>query len=360
MDARTDIFAVGAMLYEMLSGSQPFRGRSPMDTLTGILSSDPAPLGEVAATVPAGLARIVHRCLEKLPDARFQSAADLAFALESVTAGSAAAVEAGSVPLESRASPAVAPEAVAGGGSAAASRLGGPAVRRLLVGVGLSLLAGLVAAVMLRPAAPPAALLRLSLPPPPGTTWGAVPAVSPDGRRVAFVGVRDAQTQLFLQLLDSRDASPVAGTAGALSPFWSPDGMRVGFLAAPAGVGASLEMRTVGLDGILGPPLWTGLCRGAAFAPDGAVLVGSGRLGLLRVPPGGGPALPVTTLARDHLKYRPAVAGHPPRRPSRALLFVGFARGAPRRLRPAPGRGRRVRVAEAAPAGRLQRAVRPG
>jgi hypothetical protein len=81
-DHRSDIFAFGAILYEMLTGCRAFRKATPADTMSAILNDDPPEISQKAPTVPAGLQRVVHRCLEKAPEQRFQSASDLAFALE--------------------------------------------------------------------------------------------------------------------------------------------------------------------------------------------------------------------------------------------------------------------------------------
>jgi len=87
VDARSDLFSLGIVLYEMLSGRPPFHGPSSADTMTAILREDPAPIGAGATDVPPALERIVGRCLEKSPAARFRSAADLAFALEAIAGG---------------------------------------------------------------------------------------------------------------------------------------------------------------------------------------------------------------------------------------------------------------------------------
>ena len=125
-DARSDLFSLGATLYEMLAGRPAFRGSTPADTLSAILNSDPPPITETLASVPASLERVVRRCLEKDPEERFQSARDLGFALEAV---------AGSGPSESAALPTIVapsrrwPKAVA-------------ALLALVVAVGGGLLAG--------------------------------------------------------------------------------------------------------------------------------------------------------------------------------------------------------------------------
>jgi serine/threonine protein kinase len=84
-DHRADIFAFGTVLYEMLSGRRAFIGETPMDTMTAILKEEPADLRTASHDTPLGLDRIVDRCLEKNPAARFQTASDLAFALESLS-----------------------------------------------------------------------------------------------------------------------------------------------------------------------------------------------------------------------------------------------------------------------------------
>src|SRR5688572_18156126 len=88
VDHRADMFAFGAVLYEMLSGARAFKGETAADTMSAILSKDPPELDTARLSIAPGLDRIVRRCLEKSPDLRFQSANDLAFALETLTSGS--------------------------------------------------------------------------------------------------------------------------------------------------------------------------------------------------------------------------------------------------------------------------------
>ena len=91
-DARSDIFALGAVLYEMVSGTRAFQGNSPASVITAIMSSEPKPLVEVAPLVPAALDRVLARCLAKNPEERWQSANDLAFELRSLLEPRAGAV----------------------------------------------------------------------------------------------------------------------------------------------------------------------------------------------------------------------------------------------------------------------------
>ena len=85
VDHRSDIFSLGTILYEMVSGQRAFRGDSSVEVMTSILKQEPPDLSESGMNVSLGLQRIVHRCLEKKPEARFQSASDLAFALDSLS-----------------------------------------------------------------------------------------------------------------------------------------------------------------------------------------------------------------------------------------------------------------------------------
>ena len=92
VDHRTDIFAFGAILYEMLAGQRAFHRSTSAETMTAILNDDPPSISQIVQTAPPGLQRVIHRCLEKNPEQRFQSASDLAFALEALSdSGSAPA-----------------------------------------------------------------------------------------------------------------------------------------------------------------------------------------------------------------------------------------------------------------------------
>lgn len=282
VDHRADLFAFGAVLYEMLSGQRAFRGETPADTISAILDKEPPDLPSVGARIPPALARVVERCLEKAPAARFQSAHDLAFALDSLSSPSDSGQTA-ALPAFSGSSRRVSgQERLAWG-----TLVGGLAL--MLVGAGV--------AAFRRPAVA-APTLRLSIHPPPGLTLGAgTLAISPDGSRVAYVARRSPSEpqMLWLQSFDAFEAKVLPGTEAGGEMFWSPDGKRLGFVAEGklktinVEGGAVQTVADVG-DGSLG----------ASWGKDDVVLVGSIFGGLMRIAASGGPPVPVTALDKEH------------------------------------------------------------
>lgn len=206
-DARSDLFSLGAILYEMIAGRRAFQKATAVETMSAVLKEEPPE----SATIEPGLQRVLDHCLEKDPAARFQSARDLEFALA----------------------------ALGGSTSTPAAALPAPRRRRtwLAPAVGLT---GLVIGALLvyffaRPAAQaPQALVRFSIPAPAGGNLpGGGLALAPDGRQLAYVaGNSTGVDQLWLRHMGSLEARPIAGTTGAEWPFWSPDGTHLGFFAS--------------------------------------------------------------------------------------------------------------------------------
>ncbi len=250
-DHRADIFAFGAVLYEALSGARAFAGATPADTMSAILHTDPPDLPTAGSPIPAGLARIVDRCLEKSATARFQSAHDLAFALEALSSQSSSA-------------DAVMPAATS------RARLG----RRERVAwtmAGLAAVTAIALAVMLFRGAPvnDAPLMRVDLAV-PATSDPASMAISPDGRRIVFSATSNGKTQLWLRSLDSTTAQPLAGTENATLPFWSPDSRTIGFLDASGLKRADIAGGT--------PQALIPIARGGgSWNRDGVIIIKSGQ-----------------------------------------------------------------------------------
>jgi len=217
-DARTDIFAFGCVLFEMLTGRKAFEGKTRASLIGAILKDEPPPVSQVQPLAPASLNRIVTTCLAKEPDDRWQTARDLMRELKWVADGGAS--------LDSGARSA----------SSAAPRSPWPrAVPWALAGaLGIALISALIMWSPWRtpPAPTPRKLLAsigadASLP----TDFGASAILSPDGTMLAFAGQQGSQTRLFVRNLDQLQAVELAGTEGAVSPFFSPNGQWLAFFA---------------------------------------------------------------------------------------------------------------------------------
>jgi hypothetical protein len=213
LDSRADIFAFGAVLYEMLSGRRAFPGDTPADTMTAILTKDPDELSRPGLDVPQALERLVRRCLEKDPDERFQSAKDVAFALEAESGASRSAM------------------AAVGGDDRGRRRRLVP-LGLALAGLATGLVAGWLGPRRLGPQAPErASFVDVALPPGVQLAEPSFARLSADGRQVVFVGAERGRQRLWLRTLDSANTQPLPGTESAWPVAWTPDGRRVVFLA---------------------------------------------------------------------------------------------------------------------------------
>ena len=280
VDARADIWSLGVVTYEMIAGRPPFAGDSAIEVMNAILKEEPPQLGE--AKVAPALERIVRRCLEKKPEMRFQSASDLGFALEAMSAAS------GSRPEAATALPA-APE------SPRKSRL----LNRerwiwLAASVSLALTAlGLAWAYFARQPIADTRVMKFSILPPERTSFGHL-AISPDGRWLAFTAATGGKDQLWVRALDSTEAKALDGTEGATYPFWSPESRSIGFFAGG-------KLKKIEVSGGLPATLCdVGVGTGGAWSRDGVILFSSlGGAGLSRVSATGGE---VTSVIRPDWK----------------------------------------------------------
>ena len=288
VDHRSDIFSLGVILYEMLAGKRAFRGDSTIETLNAILKEDPLGLSESNNQINPALERVMMHCLEKSPEQRFQSARDVAFALEAFSGLSSSRTITAALPLIA----------------------GRPRNRERLAWIVASVcLLGLLAALpfviaYLRRVPVDERVLRFSLLPPEKSTMaGTVPALalSPDGRRLAFVASSEGRDLLWVRSLDSLSAQALPGTEGATGaspPFWSPDGRFIGFFA-----GGKLKK----IDASGAPPQT--LCdagrggRGGTWNRDGVIVFAVGGPGpLYRVSAAGGEPIPLTTLDQSRFE----------------------------------------------------------
>ncbi len=291
-DQRSDLFSLGAILYELLAGKKAFQRDSAADTMAAILREDPPELAQSGVTIPPALERIVRHCLEKNPSERFRSAHDLGFALASLSASSAT----GTLP------------AVAAPSRRRLAERGAWAAIGLLIGALAASAIWLATRARETSAAVGRAPTRFRLLPPPGTTFNSEDgpvAVSPDGRQLVYrlnnppASPGAPPLHLWVQPLGELEPRAVPGSNDAYDPFWSPDGRSLGFFGE--------QLSTVDLAGGGPPQLLAPVDdgRGATWSPAGVIVYAPSAFGaLFKVPVAGGVPAPATQLGDNAGKKR--------------------------------------------------------
>jgi serine/threonine protein kinase/Tol biopolymer transport system component len=271
VDKRADIWAFGAVLYEMLTGRRAFEGDDVSTTLAAVLKDD-VKWAALPADMPVALRRLLERCLERDPKQRLQAIGEARIALQEIASGAAIGPLAPSSP----------------NGSA-------PSTGRPWMAV--AALTTLVALALALPAwrywrAPVPEEIRLDITT-PSTSAPSDLVLSPDGRAIAFVASGDGPQRLWVRALDQTDARPIADTDNARYPFWSPDGRSLGFFAGG-------KLYRVDLGGGLPQALAPApVPRGGAWSPDGIILFApTSQPGpLMKIAAAGGTPVPVPVVA---------------------------------------------------------------
>ena len=300
-DARADIFALGGVLYEMVTGRRAFAGESQASLISSIMTAAPPPVSDLQPTSPPLLDHLIRKCLAKDPDQRWHSACDLAGAMEWL-AGAEAQVSAPATAAKNKRGPLW---AVAG------LIVGGLAVGYWMLGQA--------------PQPDPAETTRfvVDLPAdhdlsierwPMGFAASSPIALSPDGRTLVYTAsIGDGPSMLYARKLDQLGVTPIAGTEGGRDPFFSPDGEWVGFRTANA-------LMKIPLDGGAARKIaeTTGKGYVTAWADDDTLLFETGGSVLTRVPASGGDQVQVTNHEGvPHLGPQILPDG-------RGIMFTGF------------------------------------
>jgi serine/threonine protein kinase/Tol biopolymer transport system component len=279
-DARSDIFAFGAVLYEMATGQRAFQGKSQLSVATAILEKDPDPICTTQPSSPPMLDQVVRTCVAKDPAERFQSAHDVGWQLRWIAANPE------KKELPSPAKP-----------SGIAWTVAGVALLLLIIGAAYTFLRG----------GPSGTTIRAEISAPekiafdPVGDRGGMPVLSPQGDQIVFAAHGPNSTQaLWVRSLDNPVPRKLEGTEGAAHPFWSPDGQFIGFYA-------NLKLNKIPVTG--GPVTVLADApngRGASWGSDGTIVFSADfNSFLMRTSADGGAATPATKLdGSKHTTHR--------------------------------------------------------
>jgi Tol biopolymer transport system component len=285
-DARTDIFAFGAVVYEMATGKKAFEGRSQASLIAAILEREPPAMSSLQPMTPPALDRVVKKCLAKEPENRWQTPKDLCDELKWIAEGGSQVTLVPAAPAK---------------GTRSLGRRG------IILSLGTLLLVAVITSLAtwnLKPAPSPQPVIRTVIDLPPGQKLaglenGPAVALSPDGTRLAYVARQGGTQQLYLRALDSLDSKAIPDTEGAIEPFFSPDGQWVGFFAGG-------KLMKVSVSGGAALTLADAvLPRGGSWGSQGMIAFSLTTNGALRqVPVTGGASQPLTHLVKGESTHR--------------------------------------------------------
>src|SRR5262245_42066795 len=283
-DHRSDIFALGCVIYEMVTGTRAFSGETPASTMAAILERQPPPASTKSGVAPPWLDWIIHTALAKDPDNRWQSAGDLARALRELPRVTEA-------PLPAATSSRRPFALIAASGAA-------------LVLAATSLFLWTERAT---PVAPPP-LARLAVSTAPATevanTQGGSVAISPAGNVIAFVGARDGVRALYIRRLDQPEALELPSTAAATGPVFSPDGQWLAYTHDQGSSGSRLVKVSVATGSMTTIVSLSEAPRGAVWTRGGDIIFGSAQGPLRRVTANGGEVVSLAPLSPGEEAHR--------------------------------------------------------
>ncbi len=288
VDARTDIFAFGAVVYEMVTGKKAFEGKSQASVMAAILEREPPAMSTLQPMTPPALDRVVKKCLAKEPEKRWQAASDLCDELKWIAEADVAPRFIG---------------ADAGLKPGATAPLHRRALPWVLAGLFLVAIIAGIAVWSLKPT-PPRPVTRTVITLPPGERLAGLgqPAValSPDGNQLVYVATRGGTQQLYLRAMDSLEAKPIPGTEGAANPFFSPDGQWLGFFE-----GGKLKKVSVSGGAALTLCSASATPPGASWGSQGMIAFAPTLASVLRqVSDAGGAPQPLTRLEKGEVGHR--------------------------------------------------------
>ncbi len=287
-DARSDIFAFGAVLYEMVAGKRPFSGKSQISLASSILENDPEPVSSIKPQTPAAFDHVVKTCLQKNPEDRYLAAHDIKLELQFIAGDK-------SSPPAPEAAPALPPV------SHTHERIA------WVAGLALAIVLGALAGIFLRTQTALAPSTRTVIDPPEKASFnltgdsGGPPILSPDGTTVAFAATgADGKIALWVRPMNSQGARELPATDYAIFPFWSFDSRSLGFFSEG-------KLKTVDIEGgstqvVADAPFG----RGGAWSGDGTIVYSPNtQEALMRVSANGGTPTPMTKLdASQHTSHR--------------------------------------------------------